>query len=417
MPRSALPPAERFDLASHAFKSNPIATLAAMRDRGSVIRVKLPLFGGVWMATTFDAVNELLRDHQRFVQNPVTAGNRGMGRVVRWLPGALKPLATNMLLRDPPDHRRLRKLVDQAFLRHSIAALQPRLEVLAEVALDEFAARAARSSDGAVDLLAHFARPFPLAVICELLGLPPEDRPRFSRWASCFATAGSVPGIAWGLFTGIRPMMRYVREEFRRQRRRPRGGLISALIEAEESGDKLSEDELVAMVFLLLTAGHETTLHQIALSVLTLLDHPNHLDALAAADWSGAETAVQELMRYASFAQTGKPRYARDDTEFHGQILRRGEMVFANLAAANFDPAEFAEPERLDLRRHPNRHVAFGVGIHYCLGAALARAEVEIALRKLFTRFPSIRLAVSREAVRFRPRFGTRGLMSLPVRW
>src|SRR5262245_57464825 len=296
-----------------------------MRELGPVIRIRFPLFGTVWMATTYDAVNDLLRDHRRFVQNPAAAGNRWMGALVGWLPGSLRPLATNMLLRDPPDHRRLRGLVDQAFQRQSVEALRPRLEALADEALDRLAVQASRSSGG-VDLLAHFARPFPLAVICEMLGLPPEDRPKFTRWASSFSSSTSIPGIFWGLLTGVRKLMLYVREEFRRQTRHPRGGLMAALIQAEEAGDRLSEDELVAMVFLLLAAGHETTLHQIAGSVLTLLDHPQQLAELTA-DWGLADSAAQELLRYLSFAQITKPRYAREDTEFCGQPIRRGQKI------------------------------------------------------------------------------------------
>ena len=162
---------------------------------------------------------------------------------------------------------------------------------------------------------------------------------------------------------------------------------MAALIEAEEAGDRLSEDELVAMVFLLLAAGHETTLHQIACSVLTLLDHPQQLAELTA-DWGLADSAAQELLRYVSFAQVSKPRYAREDTEFYGQPIRRGQMLFACLAAANSDPSVFDNPERLDIHRQPNRHLAFGAGIHVCLGAKLARVETAIALERLFTRFP-----------------------------
>src|SRR5262245_55201398 len=162
------PPTIQFDLSSQAFKQNPFPTLAQMREQGPLIRVRLPLFGKVWLATTYEAVNDLLRDHHRFVQNPITAGNRWMGTLVRWLPGALQPLATHMLLRDPPDHRRLRSLVDQAFQRQSVEALRPRLEVLADEALDRLEGEAARGG-GTVDLVAHFARPFPLAVICEML--------------------------------------------------------------------------------------------------------------------------------------------------------------------------------------------------------------------------------------------------------
>ena len=310
---AAEPPAIAIDLTSQAFKENPFPTLAQMRDAGPVIRVRFPLFGKVWMATTYEAVSDLLRDHRQFVQNPTSAGNSWMKTLLRWLPRTLKPLATNMLLRDPPDHRRLRSLVDQAFQRHSIEALRPRIEMLADEALDRLASEAARSG-GTVDLLAHFARPFPLAVICEMLGLPPEDRQQFTRWASRFSTSSSLVGIFWGLFMGVRKMMQYVRSEFRRQSREPRDGLLAALIQAEEAGDRLSEDELVAMVFLLLAAGHETTLHQIALSVLALLDHPEQLAELTA-DWRLADSAVQELLRYISFAQVAKPRYAVADTD------------------------------------------------------------------------------------------------------
>jgi cytochrome P450 len=229
------------------------------------------------------------------------------------------------------------------------------------------------------------------------------------------SSAGSLVGLVLAL-PGLSKLLRYIREEIRRQSEHPRGGLLSALIQAEEAGDRLSEDELLAMVFLLLLAGHETTLHQITGSVLLLLDHPDSLRELKA-DWSLAESAVQELLRYLSFAQITKPRYAREDLEFQGQSIRRGEMLIACLASANADPAQFEDPNRLDIRRRPNRHVAFGAGIHVCMGAKLARAEVEIALHRLFTRLPGLRLAVPRSDVRFTSRMGSRGLASLPVTW
>jgi cytochrome P450 len=319
-----------------------------------------------------------------------------------------------MLMRDEPDHRRLRQLVDQAFQRQSVDALRPRLVVLADDALDRME-QSAQRQPGGVDLLEHFARPFPLAVICELLGLPPEDRPKFTRWAAGFSTARSALGIFWGL-RGLSAMMRYLEEEIARQSVRPREGLLSSLIQAEEQGDRLSEEELVAMVFLLLAAGHETTLHQICGSVVILLDHPQHLRELAA-DWRAADPTVQELLRYLSFAQVSKPRYARSDTEMGGRQIRRGEMIFACLAAANCDPVQFDDPERFLPHRQPNRHVAFGSGIHYCLGAKLSSVELEIALERLFTRWPDLRLAIPREKLRYLPRFGTRALTALPVVW
>lgn len=401
------------DLQGREFKDNPFPTFARMRKAGPLIRTRFPILGQTWVATTYEAVNELLRDHHRFVQSPITAGNRWMAGIMAWLPRSLRPLTTNMLLRDPPDHRRLRHLVEQAFLKQSIEALRPRIERLADEALDNLAAEAARSPGG-VDLIAHFARPFPLAVICELLGLPPEDRPNFTRWAAGFS-ASSFFGIIWGL-RGIGQLMNYVSAEIRRQKQSPRDGLLGALVQVEDLGDRLSEEELVAMIFLLLAAGHETTLNQIAGSVLTLFDHPEHLRELQN-DWSLVESATEELLRYYSFAQVTKPRYARADTEFYGQTIRRGEMLFGCLASANCDPAEFPDPERLNFHRDAQRQIAFGVGIHVCLGARLARVEIAIALERLFRRFPDLRLATPRSCIEYLRRPGTRSLAALPVEW
>jgi cytochrome P450 len=329
------------------------------------------------------------------------------------MPRTLRPLSSNLLLRDEPDHGRLRRLVERAFRWRSVEALRRRHEVLADEAADGLAREASRARHG-VDLLAHFARPFPLAVICELLGLPPEDRKRFTRWAVRFGTSNALLGIVLGL-GGVGKTMRYLRAEIRRQAARPRDGLLTALIEAEDEGDRLTEDELLAMALLLLAAGHETTLHQIAGSVLLLFDHPEQRRELTA-DWSMADSAAEELVRHFSYVQLSRPRFAREDATFRGRSIRRGRMVLACLAAANSDPTVFDDPERLDLRRPPHRHLAFGDGIHFCLGAALARAELKVALRRLFGRFPDLRLAVPRAEVRFTERPGTRGLSALPVR-
>jgi cytochrome P450 len=405
-------PVVQFDLCSQAFTQDPFPTRATLRERGPLVRARLPLLGKVWMATTYDAVNDLLRDHHRFLNNPAGAGKGATPLIMRWLTLAFRPMTTQMLLRDEPDHRRLRGLVERAFLRQSVDALRPRLAALAADMLDQRAAPAGRAPDG-VDLLRHFARPFPLAVICELLGLPPEDRPRFTRWASRISTAGSFAGFLLAM-PGLHKLMKYLRAEIKRQSVRPRNGLLAALIQAEEAGDRLSEDELLAMVFLLLLAGHETTLHQISGSVLALLDHPDQLRELTS-DWGLAGPAVQELLRHVSFAQFTKPRFAREDVEYQGQAIGRGQMLIACLASANSDPEQFADPTRLDITRAPNRHVAFGVGIHACLGAKLARAEIEIALERLFTRFPDLHLAVPRSQVQYTKRMGSRGLIALPV--
>ena len=405
------PPALRFDLRSQTFKQDPFPTLALMREAGPVVRARLSPFGAVWLATSYAAVSDLLCDHHRFVQSPETAGS-WMGSILRLMPRTLQPFTSNILLRDEPDHRRLRRLVERAFRGRTVDALRPRLEALADEAADGLARQASRAPNG-VDLLAHFARPFPLGVICELLGLPPEDRARFTRWAARFSTSSVLRGIVLGL-GGVGKTMRYLRDEIARQAVRPRDGLLAALIEAEETGDRLTEDEVVAMALLLLAAGHETILHQIAGSVLLLLDHPEQRRELTA-DWTLADGAVEELLRHFSYTQFSRPRFASEDVTFRGRSIRRGRMILACLAAANSDPAVFDDPGRLNFHRPPHRHLALGDGIHFCLGAALARAELEIALRRLFTRHPHLRLAVPRSRVRFSERPGTRGLVSLPV--
>jgi len=328
------------------------------------------------------------------------------------MPRSLQPLMSNMLLRDEPDHRRLRSLVEQAFLRRSVDEMRPRLEALAAEAADQLA-EAAKNSPRGVDLIDHFARPFPLAVICELLGLPPEDRPQFTQWVSGVTASNGVLKLAWGV-RRLGRLTQYIRDECRRQAQHPRGGLLSALIDAEEAGSRLTEDELVAMVFLLLVAGHETTLHQISSSVLAFLDHPPQR-AEFMEDPRVGEPAVQELLRYVSLAQITKPRFAREDTEFYGQQIRRGEPLFGCLASANADPSRFPHPERLDFQRGAKGHVAFGAGIHACLGAKLARVELELALRLLFERCSGLRLAVPRSEIKFTGKHGMRALATLPV--
>lgn len=397
---------------TQAFKQDPFPTLARMVAKGPVVRTRFPMFGAVWMATTYEAVSELLKRHEPFVINPAAAGNWKMQTILRWLPRSLKPVATNMLLRDEPDHRRLRRLVDRAFLSRSVEAMRPRLDALANEALDHLEDRAGRAG-GRADLLAEYCRPYPLAVICELLGLPAADRSKFMRWAFRFSTTNTLTGIISGMW-GLRRLLGYLHGEIERQRRAPGDGLLAALIEAEESGDRLTSDELLAMAFLLLAAGHETTLHQIASSVLALLDHPEALEQWTA-EPAIRERAVDELFRYVSFAQVAKPRYARDDTDFYGQRIQRGETVMACLASANADPAQFPEPERLVLTRDARRHLAFGSSTHYCLGAALARLETQIALSRLFERFPQIQQAVPRSSLRYSTRPGTRGLVALPI--
>jgi cytochrome P450 len=265
-----------------------------------------------------------------------------------------------------------------------------------------------------VDLVAGLARPLPLAVICELLGLPQTDRPMFVRLAQTVAFRASLFGL-FKIFSSYRKLLDYTRRQIEEARRAPHEGLISELVAAEQDGQRLSEQETVSMILLLLFAGHVTTVHLIGAGIFTLLGYPEQKQALIS-DWSLAPGAVNEMLRYISPVQTTKPMMAVRDMEWHGVSLKRGEKILAQLAAANVDPRQFPDPERFDIKREPNAHVAFGGGPHNCLGWKLAVAEAEIALEQLFGRFPKLELAVPRDEIDWSSQLGTRGVAALPVR-
>ncbi len=401
-----------FDTSSQDYKRNPYPTLAAMREAGPIVRIRYPLVGSFLAVTPYDAACELLREPHTFVRDPRSAGMKKGANLPWWIPRSLRAMGDSMIIRDEPDHRRLRSLVEQAFVRRNVEQLRPRFEQMADEMISELAAEQRRSGKP-VDLVAGLARPFPLAVICELLGLPQADRPLFVAHAEAMSRGPSLLG-AFGLLRGIGHVVKYTRDQIQQARRTPREGLISALVAAEYDGKRLSEDEMLAMIVLLLFAGHLTTVHLIGAGIYTLLTQPEQKQSLLA-DWSQRTLAVNELLRYLSPVQTTKPMSPVRDLEWRGQRLMRGKRIVAMLAAANADPQQFAEPERLDLRRDPNPHVAFGTGPHVCLGWKLAVVEAEVALERLFTRFPNLALAVPAAEVRWSNQPGTRGVETLMV--
>lgn len=401
-----------FDISSQEYQRNPFPTLAGMLAAGEMIPLRLPWIGTYRAVTRYEGVQEMLRDRQLFVREPHHAGMKSRANLPWWFPNALRPLAESMINRDEPDHRRLRSLVELAFVRRNVAQLKPRFEQIADELLDQLASNH-RKTGQPVDLIAGLARPFPLAVICELLGLPHSDRPMFMREAEKFAGPLSL----WRLGQLVRSMFRitaYVRRQIEICRREPRDGLISTLIAAEHEGSRLSDDELVAMVTLLLMAGHVTTVHLIGGGIATLLRHPDSLARLQA-DWSHSELAIHELLRFLSPVQFTKPMLVARDVVWRGERLTRGTRLIACLASANVDPHVFEEPEQLNLQRAPNPHVAFGAGIHVCLGSKLAVAEGEIALRRVFSRFPRLRSVVPLAEIPWSQQRGTHGVERLLV--
>jgi cytochrome P450 len=313
-----------------------------------------------------------------------------------------------MLTMDEPDHTRLRSIVDEAFRRRAILDTEPRILAIADqLASDLFA-------DGSpADLVDRYARQLPLSVICELLGLPLADRTKFIAWTNSFTRLTGLMGFV-GLMPAMMAMRRYIQDLVEVVRANGGEGLIAELVRVEHQGGRISPDEVVAMVFLLLGAGTETTTHLISGSVYELLRDPSLRDWLQQ-DWSRANLAIEEFLRFVSPVQFSKPRLVRRDVDLDGVQIRKGERIMAMLAAANYDPDANEHPEHLDLDRRPNRHLAFGTGIHFCLGHQLARIEGKCALEVPFKRWPKLALAVDASQIRWRERPGLRAIARIPV--
>jgi cytochrome P450 PksS len=404
--RGGLSPGE-VNIACREHKANPYPFYARLRAEAPVHPVRLPDGQMAWLITRYDDVAAVLKD-ERLAKDKLNAQTPGQLARRPWVPAVLAPLARNMLDLDPPDHTRLRALVHRAFSPRLVEQMRPRVEALTAGLLDA-ALRGRR-----VDLIRDYALPIPATIIAEMLGVPAADRHRFHRWSSAIVSGTSS---AWGKVRAIPHawlFLRYIRELVRARRPAPRDDLLGALLKAEEAGDKLSEDELVAMVFLLLVAGHETTANLIGNGALALMDHPDQMQRLRD-DPGLIRLAVEELSRYDSPVETATDRFARQDVTIAGVTVPRGSLVVAVIASANRDEQRFPDPDTLDLTREPNQHLAFGLGIHSCPGAALARLEAHVAINTLLSRAPGLRLAVPRSALLWRRGRVVRGLEALPV--
>jgi cytochrome P450 len=395
----------RADFVSQAYFRNPVAEIEKLRSAGPVVEVQFPMIGKVWTTTTQDLADRVLKDSETFT---IRTGIGGVAGLQWWMPRILRTLANHMLSMDEPDHRRLRDIVDEAFRRRAVLEMEPRILAIA----DEFAGELFAEGSPA-DLVDRYARTLPLSVICELLGLPLADRPKFTAWASGFTRLTGTIGLL-SLIPNILAMRRYLEGQLEAVRANGGTGLIAELVRVEREGGQISRDEMVAMVFLLLFAGHETTTHLISGSVYELLRNPGLRDWLEE-DWSRAGVAVEEFLRFISVVQFTKPRFVRKDIELGGVRLKKGDKIMPMLAAANFDPQANAHPEKLDLARKPNRHLAFGTGIHFCLGHQLARLEGICALKSLFRRWPKLELAVDESQIKWRRRPGLKAVEHLPV--
>jgi cytochrome P450 len=313
-----------------------------------------------------------------------------------------------MLFTDPPDHTRLRALVSQAFTPRRVAGMAGRIQETAEALLDRVMA------GEAADLLAAYALPLPVVVVSDMLGIPAADRDAVADWSQAIISPGSRGLNYSARKRKVRAFVDYLGRLFARRRADPQDDLITALVQAEAGGERLDESELFSMVALLLVTGHETTVNLIGNGALALLRRREQVARLRAGDitWPAM---VEELLRFDGPVETSTTRWVRRDTEFKGRAMRRGDLIRAVITSANRDPAQFDRPDELDPGRTDNRHLAFGLGAHYCLGAPLARLEGAIALETLFRRMPRARLAVSPEQLSWRSGVLFRGLKQLPV--
>ncbi|WP_026360126.1 cytochrome P450 family protein [Amycolatopsis nigrescens] len=377
-----------------ALLRDPFGEFSKIREQAPVVRAEMTGVGPLWTITRYEDVKQVLSD-PRFVINPADVPGMDVPNLARKSmdvrgvpPEYQKYLVSTILDFDGADHVRLRKLVSRAFTVRRIADLRPRVETVADELL---AALPEHAEDGVVDLLEHFAYPLPIIVICELVGIPEEDR---GLWREASETLVSSYGPAFG--EAIASLVDYIEALIARRRAEPADDLISALIHAQdEDGDRLSDVEMTTMVFTLVLAGHETTAHLIGNGTLALLTHPDQL-ALLRSDPDLLPGAVQELLRWGGTALITRMRYAAEDVEIGGTVVRRGEAVVPILASANYDPRRFDDPDRLDVTRSPEgrreTHVAFAHGAHYCLGAALAKQEGEVAFGALLRHFPDLAL-------------------------
>ncbi|MGI5484743.1 cytochrome P450 family protein [Streptomyces lavendofoliae] len=384
-----------------AYFQDPYSTYARLRDQGAVHRVALPDSSPVWLVVKEADVRAGLTDHRLSV-NKAHAGSGYKGFS---LPAALD---ANLLNIDPPDHLRLRRLVSKAFTPRRIDRLRQSVQGLCTQLVQQVVQRL--RADGTADVIDILAAPLPLAVIGELLGIPEQDRQPFATWVGTM----QVPSSAHDVTEAIAHIHRYLLDLIALRRREDDGNLISGLITVRDNGDQLSENELLSLAFLILSAGTDSTQHVISSGILTLLQHPDELEAIRQ-DPNLIPEAVEELLRYTTPNHTAIRRFPTEDITIAKTSIPAGDTVLLCLASAHRDPLRYPEPDRFDIRRTDKAHLTLGHGLHYCLGAPLARMQVQVAIATLIQRLPCLELAVPAKDLAWRRSFRSHALQQLPV--
>jgi cytochrome P450 len=397
-----------YDIWNSATRANPQELYEQMRNEEPIYAGIGPMTGRTfWFFTRYDDCVAVLKDARfgkefRKHLTPEQLANEPEE------PAAFASINRHLLQLDPPDHTRLRALVHKAFTPRIIENLRSHIQQIADDLLDAIEAGDTRE----IDLLNSFGFPLPITVIAELLGIPVSDRDRFRSWTQSLLFEPDIEksGAAALEFT------MYMHNMIEERQAHPQEDLLSGLVAVEESGDVLTREELLAMIFLLLVAGHETTVNLIGNGTLALLQNPDQMQLLQD-DPTLIKSAIEEMLRFNGPVETPTLRWAFEDVEIGGKVIPQGDLVMPVLLAANRDPAIFTDPNTFDIRRTPNKHIAFGNGIHYCLGAPLARLEGEIAINTLLRRLPNLELNTAVEALRWNETLLLHGMKALPVRF
>ncbi|MFE7127385.1 cytochrome P450 [Streptomyces sp. NPDC057617] len=417
-PKPPAPTPTAPELFTWEFATDPYPAYAWLREWAPVHRARLPSGVEAWLVTRYGDAKAALAD-ARLSKNPVHHAEPAHAKGKTGIPGERDAaLMTHLLNIDPPDHTRLRRLVSKAFTPRRVAEFAPRVRELTDRLIDGFAAK------GEADLIHDFAFPLPIYAICDLLGVPAEDQDDFRDWAGMMlrhTKGGNGAGPRGGVARAVKKIRGYLAELIHRKRENPGDDLISGLIRASDHGEHLTENEAAAMAFIILFAGFETTVNLIGNGLYSLMRHPEERARLQRSIGAGETellaSGVEELLRYDGPVELATWRYATEPLTLGGQPVAAGDPVLVVLAAANRDPARFAGPDTLDLARRDNQHLGYGHGIHYCLGAPLARLEGQTALATLLTRLPDVRLAVDPVDLRWRGGLIMRGLRTLPVQF
>ncbi|MFH9608072.1 cytochrome P450 [Streptomyces sp. NPDC017448] len=410
-PHGAAPAAPAPALFTWEFATDPYPAYAWLREHRPVHRTALPSGVEAWLVTRYGDARQALAD-ARLSKNPAHHAESPHAKGKTGIPGERKAeLMTHLLNIDPPDHTRLRRLVSKAFTPRRVAEFAPRVQELTDRLIDGFVEK------GEADLIHDLAFPLPIYAICDLLGVPREDQDDFRDWAGMMIRHGGGP--RGGVARSVKKMRGYLAELIHRKREAPGDDLISGLIRASDHGEHLTENEAAAMAFILLFAGFETTVNLIGNGMYALLRHPEQRARLQASLEAGESallaTGIEELLRYDGPVEMATWRYATEPLTLGGEEIAAGDPVLVVLAAADRDPERFDEPDVLDLARRDNQHLGYGHGIHYCLGAPLARLEGQTALTTLLRRLPDLRLAGDPADLRWRGGLIMRGLRTLPV--